>query len=41
METLNTNVSFLKSIFIFMHLILGCASFCLNYCINAVWHGGD
>ncbi len=24
-----------------MHSILGWASFCMNYCINAAWHGGD
>ncbi len=23
------------------HSILGWASFCMNYCINAVWHGGN
>ncbi len=27
--------------FISMHLILGRASFCMNYCINAAWHGGN
>ncbi len=27
--------------FISMHSILGRASFCFNYCINAAWHGGD
>ncbi len=27
--------------FISLHSILGWASFCMNYCINAVWHGGD
>ncbi len=27
--------------FISMHSILGWASFCMNYCINAAWHGGD
>ncbi len=25
--------------FISMHLILSWASFCMNYCINAAWHG--
>ncbi len=25
--------------FISMHSILGWASFCMNYCINAAWHG--
>ncbi len=24
-----------------MHSILGRASFCMNYCINAAWHGGN
>ncbi len=27
--------------FISMHSILGWVSFCMNYCINAVWHGGN
>ncbi len=27
--------------FISMHSILGLVSFCMNYCINAAWHGGD
>ncbi len=27
--------------FISMHSILGWAFFCINYCINAAWHGGD
>ncbi len=27
--------------FISMHSILGWTSFCMNYCINASWHGGD
>ncbi len=27
--------------FISMHSILGWASFCMNYCINAAWHGGN
>ncbi len=27
--------------FISMHSILGWASFCMNYCINAAWHGVD
>ncbi len=27
--------------FISMHSILGWASFCMNYCINAVWHGSN
>ncbi len=24
-----------------MHSILNGDSFCMNYCFNAVWHGGD
>ncbi len=24
-----------------MHSILGRGSFCLNYCLNSAWHGGD
>ncbi len=24
-----------------MHSILGWTSFCMNYCINVAWHGGD
>ncbi len=24
-----------------MHSILGRASFCMNYCINAAWHGAN
>ncbi len=24
-----------------MHSILGWASFCMNYCINVAWHGGN
>ncbi len=31
----------LRSMFIYMHSILGWASFCMNYCMNAAWHGGD
>ncbi len=27
--------------FISMHSVLGWASFCMNYCINAAWHGGN
>ncbi len=27
--------------FISMHSILGWASFCMNYCINVAWHGGN
>ncbi len=37
----NRNVRLLKSMFISMHSILGWASFCMNYCINAAWHGVD
>ncbi len=35
------NVRLLKSMFISMHSILGWASFCMNYCIGAAWHGGN
>ncbi len=34
----NRNVRILKSMLISMHSILGWASFCMNYCINAAWH---
>ncbi len=40
-DILNRNVRLLKSMFISMHSILGWASFCMNYCINAVWRGGN
>ncbi len=40
-DILNRNVRLLKSMFIFMHSILGWASFCMNYCINAAWHEGN
>ncbi len=40
-DILNRNVRFLKSLFISMHSILGWVYFCMNYCINAVWHGGN
>ncbi len=30
-----------SSMFISMHSIFGWASFCMNYCINAAWHGGN
>ncbi len=40
-DILNRNVMLLKSMFISMHSILGWASFCMNYCINAAWHGGN
>ncbi len=40
-DILNRNVRHLKSILISMHLILGWSSFCMNYCINAAWHGGN
>ncbi len=40
-DLLNRNVRLLKSMFISMHSILGWASFCMNYCINAAWHGGN
>ncbi len=35
------NVRLLKSMLIYMHLILGWASFCMNYCINAACHGDN
>ncbi len=40
-DILNRNARFLKSMFISTHSILGWASFCMNYCINAAWHGGN
>ncbi len=40
-DILNRNVRLPKSVFISMNSILGWASFCMNYCINAEWHGGD
>ncbi len=40
-DILNRNVRLLKSMLISMHSILGWASFCMNYCINAAWHGGN
>ncbi len=40
-DILNSNVRLLKSMFISMHSILGWASFCMNYCINAAWHGDN
>ncbi len=42
-DILNRNVRLLKSweMFISMHSILGWASFCMNYCINSAWHGGN
>ncbi len=27
--------------YVSMHSILGWTSFCMNYCINAAWHGGN
>ncbi len=30
-----------ENLFISMRSILGRGSFCMNYCINAAWHGGD
>ncbi len=41
MDILNWNVRLLKSMYISMHSILGWASFCMKYCINAAWHEGD
>ncbi len=26
---------------LYMYSILGRGSFCFNYCLNSVWHGGD
>ncbi len=40
-DILNRNVRLLKSMFISIYSILGWASFWMNYCINAAWHGGD
>ncbi len=40
-DILNRNVRLLKNVFISMHSILGWASFCMNYCINAACHGGN
>ncbi len=40
-DILNRNVRLLKIMLISMHSILGWASFCMNYCINAAWHGGN
>ncbi len=40
-DILNRNVRLLKSMFISMHSILGLVSFCMNYCINAAWHGDN
>ncbi len=40
-DILNRNVRLLKSMLISMHSILGWASFCMNYCINVAWHGGN
>ncbi len=31
----------LKSMFISKHSILDWASFCMNYCINVAWYGGN
>ncbi len=38
-DILNRNIRLLKSMLSSMHSILGWASFCMNYCINAAWHG--
>ncbi len=40
-DILNRNVRLLNSMFISMHSILGWASFCMNYCTNAAWHGDN
>ncbi len=39
MYILNRDFRLLKSMFI--SIIFGWASFCMNYCINAAWHGGN
>lgn len=31
----------LKSTIVSMHSVFDWGSFCINYCINATWHGGD
>ncbi len=38
---LDRNIRLLKSMLISMHSIIQWASFCMNYCINATWHGGN
>ncbi len=39
---LNRNVRLLRGMFISMHSICtGWASFCMNYCINVAWRGGN
>ncbi len=40
-KNVNRNVRLLKKMLISMHSILGWASFCMNYCINVAWHGGN
>ncbi|MED6237725.1 hypothetical protein ATANTOWER_026531, partial [Ataeniobius toweri] len=40
-EILNRNVRLLNIKFISINSIHGWGSFCMNYCINATWHGGD
>ncbi len=40
-DILYRNVRILKSMFISVHSILSWASFCMNYCSNAAWHGVD
>ncbi len=40
-DILNRNIRLLKGMFISIHSILGWASFCMNDCINAAWHGVD
>ncbi len=37
-KIVNRNIRLLKSMLISMHSILGWASFCMNYSINAMWH---
>ncbi len=41
LHKINKNVRLLKSMFISMYSILGWGSFCMNYCLNAAWRGGD
>ncbi len=39
-DILNRNDRLQKIMLIYMHSILDWGSFCMNYCINATWHGG-
>ncbi len=40
-DILKRHVRLLKIMLISMHSILSWASFCMNYCINVAWYGGD